>query len=79
MKRWKQTIMSKICIMIMYTSKTVYKLNQKSFTYHSVSCDGFRIVQTMKLMTSNDRNSKLKSIIIRKTNIVSMTFIIIMY
>ena len=44
----------------MYTSKTLYHLNQKISTYHSVSYYPFVIVQTMKLMTSNNGNPKWK-------------------
>ena len=52
--------MSKTFIMIVYGSKISYQTIQKWFTYHYDSLDHLKIVQTTKLMNSNDkRNVKL--------------------
>ena len=40
--------------------KNNYQLNEKYFNYHSISRDSFKILQRIKLMTSDNRNSELK-------------------
>ena len=36
----------------------MFQSNNNKITYHPVSGNNFKIIQTMKLMTSNDQNSK---------------------